>query len=58
MSSSQSRRVIYHDRRRDTGSGLAALESSSPTISVGNSMLVLALNPTEAIGCGGGTPGR
>ena len=30
-------RVIYHDRRRDTGSGLAALESSSPTISVGDS---------------------
>ena len=51
-------RVIYHDRRRDTGSGLAALESSSPTISVGNSMLVLlASDPTRGYWfVGGGTP--
>ena len=41
-------RVIYHDRRRDTGSGLDALESSSPTLSVGDATLVLlASDPTR-----------
>lgn len=41
-------RVIYHDRRRDTGSGLAALESSSPTISVdGSTLSLLASDPSR-----------
>jgi MFS family permease len=34
-------RIVYHDRRRDVGSGFAALESSSPTIEVGDGTLVL-----------------